>query len=579
MGKNKSFICWIAVAAISVLSSTLFESIPFAADWPSGQIKIVPVHMGENIQTALNQAKPGSVILVSPGTYYGPIQLKSGVTLRSEAGAQKTVIDGHGQGQAVVIGADNCTLEGFTITGQGQPEDPKSTGHAVECNNTSPVLKNNFIANNYGVGIWVKGRQAKPEIAGNRVYSNGSTGIANDDGSKAVIVKNECYNNGKSGIVMRYGASPQIEGNRLYNNKMAGIGIQKDCAPLIKDNYCYQNELSGIGVQGGKPTLEGNRLYNNNRCGVGAREGAVIVATGNTITGNTLAGIGAQGGSTVKLANNTINENVLAGVTLTDGCIGSLTNNKLEKNGAQGVVCSASRVDIRNNSIVGNIHQGVGIYRFSKATVTDNNFADNGYTDKRGSGILVVASDDVNIRNNVFDNNYGPGVYAHHCSPIIERNEFSNDLIFAKDKASPIIANNTFYNAGKSGGKRAKAGVDIRNDCNPLIRDNEFYGKFGISVRYNSRPYIIGNIFSGSHEDSVNSGRSGIKVDNSTPVIKENIFYNGNRLWVKGQYFRENVTLYFHLNKIKPVVGQSLKKDAQIPAEKLIVIANNLFLD
>lgn len=540
--------------------------------------KIIAVHPGESIQQAINQAKPGHIILVSAGIYYETITLKKGIILRSSGNPEATIIDGQNSTHPVLTGADECLIEGFTITGKGPSTKESEPSHAIECQDTSPIIKNNIIKNNHGTGIYVKGKKAAPEIIGNKIYSNQGAGIGNEHSSKAKIQGNECYNNTGAGIGIRHQAAPLLENNTCHHNEMAGVGIQhKNTFPILKNNQCYLNKLAGIGVEkGASPTLEGNRIYSNGRAGVGIRSGSNVILMGNTITGNNLSGIGVMGKCTVIVDNNTLDNNLMAGITVTDGSEADISNNVIRNNGTQGLVCSFSKVNISKNTISNNTHHGVAIYRRSKAKITKNTISDNGAHDRRGAGIMVVSSNDVHISHNVFYDNYGPGVYAHKSSPQVEYNEFTNDLVYVKEYASPIVAHNTFYSAKKVRGKKYKSGVEVRENSSPIVMDNKFYGIYGVVVRHKSRPLIIGNVFSGQHKGSIKSGRSGIKVDKkSCPTISRNVFYNGNKVLAGGKSVTTNKTLLQTKTRLRSM------KDGDIPErfkKFVLLIEDNLFL-
>ncbi len=540
--------------------------------------KILAVHPGESIQEAINKAKSGTIILVSPGIYYEKIRLKKGITLRSEAGATATIIDAQNSSKPAITTASQCVIEGFTITGKGASLKESAPSHTIECINVSPLIKNNIIKNNQGTGIYISGVAASPEIIGNSIYSNSGAGIGNDNKSSAKIRNNKCYGNLRAGIGIHLQAAPIVDNNRLYNNAMAGIGIQhKNTSPTITNNQCYSNKLSGIGVEeGASPTLEGNHIYGNGRAGVGIRKESQVTIKGNTITGNTLSGIGILDKCKVTIINNTLNRNIMAGITVNDGSETDILNNTIQANGTQGIVCNFSKVIIQNNTISDNYHHGVAIYRFSHAQINNNTFINNGADDHRGAGIIVVSSNDVNINHNWFENNYGPGVYSRRSSPLIEHNEFANDLIFVKYFASPTIANNIFYSGKKSSGKKYKSGIDIMDKSSPIVVNNQFLGKFAIAIRHGSKPLIIKNIFSGDHKSSVKSGRSGIKVDKeSLPSIKQNIFYNGNKIIAGGRSVFTNGKLVKIRNKFKPLKKQKISAKSK---NLILEIADNLFL-
>jgi predicted ribosomally synthesized peptide with SipW-like signal peptide len=75
-----------------------------------------------DIQTAIDQAVPGSTICVAEGTYNQDVVIDvEGLTLSGDGALATSVINGQaaGQGTAVRIAADNVTVEGFEINGAG----------------------------------------------------------------------------------------------------------------------------------------------------------------------------------------------------------------------------------------------------------------------------------------------------------------------------------------------------------------------------------------------------------------------------------------------------------------------------
>lgn len=131
-----------------------------------------------SIQRAINAASYGDMVIVSPGTYYEQITMKEGVVVVAEGTddersnfitAERTIIDAsdgnhhcgggmRGRGINTVRGADEATIDGFTLTGAftEDPEEigPRSGGNGVLCverrtlRGTSPTIQNCIITDN-----------------------------------------------------------------------------------------------------------------------------------------------------------------------------------------------------------------------------------------------------------------------------------------------------------------------------------------------------------------------------------------------------------------------------------------------
>ena len=166
-----------------------------------------------SIQSAINVANEGDLVLVSPGTYVENIEfLGKLITLRGEAGAELTVIDGSSVDTVVkfVDGeTEETVIEGFTIK-NGEGWD----GGGIYCAESSPIIKNcNVIENVARKGGGIYCIDSWPEITNCTISENHAQYIW-DYG-------------GHGGGIGFYESMPSV----------------RDC--LIMDNYAY---FSGGGV-------------------------------------------------------------------------------------------------------------------------------------------------------------------------------------------------------------------------------------------------------------------------------------------------------------------------------------------
>jgi len=146
----------------------------------SGGLAADTFHVGAGeafttIQAAIDAAADGDTIIVRDGTYTGP-----GNTLRSENGPHRCIVDADTAGRCFSFtsgeGADTV-LEGFTITGG------RGSGAGVYCVDSSPVIKNNVIVENWAlsVGAYCNGggiycERSSALIVNNTIVENGTTG-------------------------------------------------------------------------------------------------------------------------------------------------------------------------------------------------------------------------------------------------------------------------------------------------------------------------------------------------------------------------------------------------------------------
>lgn len=346
-------------------------------------------------------------ILVASGSYSGSTVImkqfvdlyggfKSGSWER-EIQAYQTLLDGQKM-RRVVIGADNSCIDGFTIRNGLS----KSHGGGILCDDTSPVISNCIIENNYVM---------EPDNFNYaRIHQNGNHGggIACLYNSVPVIRNNLFYNNetsiGNGGGIAFYGwlRNPDAPPTKIINNRMEG-GWQ----PLVANNI-FINNTSGVNDWGRTRSSNGGAIS----CAYESRP----VIENNLIICNQAKGRSDAGGIyTENFSYPFINGNWIVGNISDDDGGGIYTNH-------------TGHALITNNFIAGNwtVGKGAGGVRLSKesrATVKDNIIVHN----QTGGGVQSVDSY-MELVNNIIMHNKGnvslrySNVFSYFVPSVIEKN-------------------------------------------------------------------------------------------------------------------------------------------------------------
>jgi predicted outer membrane repeat protein len=179
------------------------------------------------IQGGIDLASSGDVVVVASGTYSGAGNVNvsfSGkdITVTSAAGAHFTIIDCQNSARGFVIEngeGPGAVLEGFTIKNGSASE-----GGAIYCDNTSPMIRFNVLANNSatvsGGALYVNG--GAPTIQNNTLDSNGAP-------------------NG-GGVWIQGPSSPQLYTNIVSNSTSGGaFGCAGSVNAFVVCNDTYGN--------------------------------------------------------------------------------------------------------------------------------------------------------------------------------------------------------------------------------------------------------------------------------------------------------------------------------------------------
>ena len=455
------------------------------------------------IQAAIDAAQPGDTVLVRAGTYRERLQLKPGITLKSDGDdakgklglkrAEATIIDGGfdgAKGPGVVM-AEQSTVDGFTVTGVGKYDDVAWKRHHAtqgEEQKEEPIgmpgtagisvigvercsVKNNIVHHIGYTGIAIigaKGKRVSPHIYRNIAYRNMGGGIGSMKKSTAIVEANVCFENFYAGIG-HDDASPLVFDNVCYLNIRAGIGVSEDAKPIVRNNTCYKNRRAGIGVRTGEetqPIIEHNVCYENDMAGIGNRDEAQPIIRHNKCYRNRMAGIGSRDGARALIEHNECYENEMAGIGSRLEAASVIRHNKCYKNKMAGIGARENaRPVIEENDCFENLMAGIGAQQDAAPVIRRNRCYRN-----RMAGI-------------------GSRLGAR---PVIVDNEcFENEMagIGSQEGAAPVIRSNRSH-------ENRMAGIGSRLGSRPVIVDNESHKNdmAGVGVRdATTIAVIVGN--------------------------------------------------------------------------------------
>jgi PPM family protein phosphatase len=181
-----------------------------------------------NIGTALLDAQQGDTIQIAPGEYHEHLQLKEGVTLVSVKPREAVIRITKAEEDDFAIIASNITtarIIGLKIV--GDESAPLTTGIRIVNSNVliedvevagtrgpgveiigdgTSTLRANFIHDNLGGGVIIRGENSRPRLVHNFIIRNGKTkekgkpGIAVADGARPTLLWNYLAENGEDAI-------------------------------------------------------------------------------------------------------------------------------------------------------------------------------------------------------------------------------------------------------------------------------------------------------------------------------------------------------------------------------------------
>ena len=205
------------------------------------------------IQAGMDAANPGDTVLVADGTYTGEGNLflsfaGKAIVVKSENGPENCIIDCVDSKEAEVFQILNeetrgSTVEGFKFINGGWVFNIENSSPTIKNNifendtcavycgtNSNPLIENNNISQCHWYGMYCY--KSSPLIRENQIKNNWGLGIYCGTNSNSVIENNNISQNESSGISY-YNSTGVIQNNTITENLYNGIYCRENSYPHI----------------------------------------------------------------------------------------------------------------------------------------------------------------------------------------------------------------------------------------------------------------------------------------------------------------------------------------------------------
>jgi len=351
------------------------------------------------IQSAVDAASAGDMILVSAGIYYEHVVIsKSNLSLIGE-GSEATIIDGENQGENVLrITGKNVRITGFTF---------RNGYNGIQLSSADGcVLSNNLIINN-SAGIWIIDSY-NVTLKNNTMKDNlGNLGIEtihreeilsfihNIDTSNTVNGKKVYYLLNQKDLLINSLTFPDLGYLALVNSKnitVKDLTVKNVDAGVLLANTSYSsiinltssNNCIGVYLWGSKNNLITQNYLTFNGGGILIeQDSSNNTIYGNWILNNDVAGIEILYSSNNTIINNFLISNKYRGITFYFGfeAGGNLFVNNTVAGSRYGVVAGGDGNLLYHNNFFDNDVQ----VDWGHPNVWDNGFEGNYWGDYNGT--------------------------------------------------------------------------------------------------------------------------------------------------------------------------------------------------
>ena len=244
------------------------------------------------IKDAIDAANSGDTITVMGGMYYERLFITKTLTIIGD-GSTNTILNGSFTGDVMNIKADNCIIQGFTITGSGGGSIAwggisieSNSNEIIECNlsgnrgsglrfweSNNNKIKDCLCNNNRQSGIYISDSDGYT-IENSKCNSNLKNGITLSDTSDITIKNTDCEKNGHSGIDMSMTENSDFSDSSFNYNKDWGFRIRLSTDNSFRNNDLISNRKHGVFLFFGCNNNEfvQNNFIDNNMNGIQASD-------------------------------------------------------------------------------------------------------------------------------------------------------------------------------------------------------------------------------------------------------------------------------------------------------------------
>lgn len=286
----------------------------------------IRVHPGAQLQVQIDAARPGDTLLIERGHYDAPVHISKALTLR---GIGDPVIDAHGRGDVIRIGAADVHLQGLVIVHSGDDLGAQNAGVYIQPGADRAEISGCQLAYNL-FGLWIEG------VHGVRVENDRISGQRDHDSAQR-----------GNGIQLYNTQGALIVGNQISYVR-DGIYVDVSHHALFRANHIHHTRYGTHYMNSYYNRWEDNEV-DHNRDGLALMMTRDQVVSGNRIWANSDVGILMRTFTDSRVENNVVADNV-RGFFLYDAEFNQVHGNLLIDNDV-GMHLSAGSID---NSVDGN---------------------------------------------------------------------------------------------------------------------------------------------------------------------------------------------------------------------------------
>jgi nitrous oxidase accessory protein len=243
-----------AVAVVGLVGGAVFLVAMLTAAMATAETDLI------NLQALIDDAEPGSTLVLEPGTYEGRVTVDKTMTITSNGDA---VVDGGGRDSVITVTAPDVTIDNLIIKNSGDSLDREDSG--ITSIDVSRVRVTNNTLDEVLFGIFLR---TAPDslVENNTVGSKAVETARKGDGIRlweceGTVVNNNTVDGGRD-LVFWFTDRIQVTNNTVTNGRY-GLHFMYSDDALVSANNLSDNSVGAFMMYSRRTQIVGNIMANN----------------------------------------------------------------------------------------------------------------------------------------------------------------------------------------------------------------------------------------------------------------------------------------------------------------------------
>jgi F-box protein 11 len=370
------------------------ESAPTLATDPPPSLIVDQQGGGQytTLSEAIQNAVPGTFILVREGTYSESLVLDKDIEIIGNGPRERIIIeclDSH----CVLMQTNRAVMRGLTI--HCRAEEPGKRSNALAIIRGQLFVEDCDISSRSSSAIAIYNAETRPTLRYCRIHDSAAEGIVVSNGAQAIIEYCDIFQNGQSQVTISSQGNPTFRHCTIHHSPKYGVFVHNGGQGTFEDCQIHSNGYSGVAITSqSNPLLLRCLIQYNQQHGVAIQQKGKGSVQDCDISFNAADNVLIAAESTPYLYLSKIHDSEQCGVSIRNTAKGTLEYCDIRANRFANILIAGEPL-IHACNIVNGLQNGITIQNGAQGTVDQCTISGN-----KGKALEIAPQSSVILKRN-----------------------------------------------------------------------------------------------------------------------------------------------------------------------------------